>query len=245
MCSPFLAKLPCVGSSNVCPASTAVHHYHAFQRVVCSFCSLPANIHANLPPLPSGVLRSCSQHLRDIGVFINAGANTLGEASSAALALASVLPPTNVIVSTDSAAGDNDIDAAAAAATASAGVRFMLMPDDDDGSHVGGYGLNAPWKKAQSRFPHALSAAISHMPRNVKWIISQDSDTALNIPAIAVLLASHDSNDRVIFGCLYEHFRDKAKRAHLGGGAGMIFSIAAAQAVEEAWRSNLPHSAPM
>ena len=120
----------------------------------------------------------------------------MGEASRAAAAAAAYLSPSHVIISTDAAADDNsdhhdnDNDIAAAAA---AGVRVMLMPDDDDGAHAGGYGSNAPWKKAQSRFrttkplnynrkplmnirfPHALAAAVAHMPPHVKWIVSQDS----------------------------------------------------------------------
>jgi hypothetical protein len=229
------------GSGTSCSASPATHHYDAFQRVACSFCSLPGNKDASLPPLPSGVFGSCLQHLSSVGVFINAGKITLSEASRAALALVGVLPSSNVIISSDFSDADDDIDTKAAFA---AGVRVMLMPDDDDGSHVGGYGANAPWKKTQSRFPHALSAAINHMPDNVKWIVSQDSDTALNLHAIAVLLASHNHNDKIIFGCVYEHVRGQFRGSHLGGGAGMIFSLAAARSIEEAWRVNLPNSAP-
>ena len=238
MCSSACEVASTGSSSSACSASSITHHYDAFQRVACSFCSLTANKDAALPPLPSGIFGSCMQHLSDVGVFINAGRDTLSEASRAALALVSVLPPSNVIISSDF---DDDIDTKAAVA---AGVRVMLMPDDDDGSHVGGYGANAPWKKAQSRFPHALAAAVSHMPRSVKWIVSQDSDTALNLHGIAALLASHDHNDKIIFGCIYEHVRFHFMGAHLGGGAGMIFSLAAARSIEEAWRSNLPNSAP-
>jgi hypothetical protein len=251
MCSSLFGPVSSAGgsSSTTCSSSTNAacsatpHHFDAFKRVACGFCALPGSADASLPPLPPGIFSSCRRHLRGVGVFINAGRSTLGEASRAAAVLAGVLPPANVIISSDSADvnyDDDDVHSAIAA-----GVRVMQMPDDDDGSHAGGYGSSAPWKKAQSRFPHALAAAIAHMPQHVKWIISQDTDTALNLPAISTVLASHDHNDRIVFGCVYEHFRDRARRAHPGGGAGMVFSRAAALSIEHAWRSNLPHSAPL
>ena len=123
------------------------------------------------------------------------------EAWHAAAAAALHLPPSHVIIATDAAA-DNGDNASAAAAAAAAGVRVMLMPDDDDGSHAGGYGANAPWKKAQSRFPHALAAALAHLPPHVRWIVSQDTDTALNWDALAPVLASHHHDHKVIFGCV-------------------------------------------
>ncbi len=124
------------------------------------------------------------------------------EAWHAAAAAAVHLPPSHVIIATDAAADNGDSASTAAAAAAAAGVRVMLMPDDDDGSHAGGYGTNAPWKKAQSRFPHALAAALAHMPPHVRWIVSQDTDTALNWDALAPVLASHRYDHKVIFGCV-------------------------------------------
>jgi hypothetical protein len=245
MCSSLLNAVSSAGGSSRSSngaCSAAPHHFDAFKRVACSFCSLPGSADAPLPPLPPGTFSSCRRHLRGVGVFINSGRSTLGEASRAAVVLAGVLPPENVIISSDFADVHDDDDVYSAVA---AGVRVMQMPDDDDGSHAGGYGSSAPWKKAQSRFPHALAAAIAHMPQHVKWIISQDTDTALNLPALSAMLASHDHNDRIVFGCVYEHFRDRARRAHPGGGAGMVFSRAAALSIEHAWRSNLPHSAPL
>jgi hypothetical protein len=165
---------------------------------------------------------------------------TLHEAKRAAATVATVIPPANVIISTDVLADDDEH----IRGDTLGGVRVMVMPDDDDGSHVGGYGSNADWKKVQSRFPHALAAAVSSFPPHVNWIISQDSDTALNLHALAVLLASHDHSDKIIFGCIYEHSRDARKKAHHGGGAGMIFSRAAALSIVQAWQSNLPFSAP-
>ena len=248
MCSSLYPVSSAGSSSTTCSSSSNEacsanrHHFDAFKRVACGFCALPGNADASLPHLPPGIFSSCKRHSRGVGVFINAGRSTLGEASRAAAVLAGVLPPANVIISSDFADVHDDYDVNSAIA---AGVRVMQMPDDDDGSHAGGYGSSAPWKKAQSRFPHALAAAIAHMPQHVKWIISKDSDTALNLPAISAMLASHDHNERIVFGCVYEHFRDRARRAHPGGGAGMIFSRAAALSIEHAWRSNLPHSAPL
>ena len=242
MCLPACASYSVEGSGSgdTCASSTS-SHYDAIRLVACKFCALPENKHAALPPLPDGVLGSCHQYLSDIGVFVNAGRDTLGEASRAALAAVGYLPAANVIIASD--AYDDNGDAQCKSA-ADAGVRVMLMPDDDDGMHSGGYGSSAPWKKAQSRFPHALAAAVVHMPIDVKWIISQDSDTALNLPAIAAILASQDPRSKVIFGCVYEHVRLPVRKSHHGGGAGMIFSRAAAELIVEAWRANLPYSAP-
>ncbi len=230
-----------MASSEAGTAPDNGHHHRAFRRVICAYCAAPANANAALPPLPRSALVDCQEQLSDIGVFVHAGTGTMSEASRAALAAATSLPSANVIISTDvadeSIAGDYK-------SAADAGIRVMPMPDDDDGAHSGGYGADAPWKKAQSRFPHALAAAVRHLPRNVKWIISQDSDTALNIPAIAAVLASQDPGSKVIFGCIYEHVRQSLRKAHHGGGAGMIFSRAAAQSIVEAWQAHLPYSAP-
>ena len=240
MCSAKGAATEDSSSSSTCSVPLFGRHYDAFKRVACSFCALSENAHAALPHLPPHFFSSCSEQLGAVGVFVNAGVRTLHEAKRAASTVASVIPPANVIISTDALADDDEH----IRDDALVGVRVMVMPDDDDGSHIGGYGSDAHWKKAQSRFPHALAAAVSNFPPHVNWIISQDSDTALNLHAIAVLLASHDHSDKIIFGCIYEHSRDARKKAHHGGGAGMIFSRAAALSIVQAWRSNLPFSAP-
>jgi hypothetical protein len=227
-----------IGINNTCVDSRSSRHYDVFKQIACGFCAVPANAHAALPFLSSRVFSSCQEQLSDIGVFVHAGNSTMGEASRAALALAMTLPATNIIIATDVSADS----VPACVPVVDAGIRVMQMPDDDDSAGV--YGTNSPWKKAQSRFPHALAAAVAHMPRNVKWIISQDSDTALNIPAIAAIMASQESGSKVIFGCVYEHVRQLVRKAHHGGGAGMIFSRSAAESIVEAWRAHLPHSAP-
>jgi hypothetical protein len=242
MCSSTLPQARDISGSEVCAATDTAHHHHhqAFRRVACSFCSLPANAHAPLPPLPRSIFSSCTEQLGDVGVFVHAGESTMTEASRAALAATRSLPPANVFIATDLSAGRVSADFM----SMEAGVAVVQLPDDDDGAHSGGYGASAPWKKAQSRFPHALAAAVARMPRNVKWIISQDSDTALNIPAIAAILATQDYSSKVIFGCVYEHVRQSVRKAHHGGGAGMIFSRAAAESIVDAWQAHLPHSAP-
>jgi hypothetical protein len=183
------------------------------------------------------VFSSCDEHLKAVGVFVNAGESTMREAAAAAAALTASLPASHVMVSSD-VAPDAEV------AVILGKVKVMIIPEDDDADVVASYGSRAPWKKAQSRFPHALAAAVSALPADVKWIISQDTDTALNIPAIASLLASHDFNDKIVFGCMYEHVRDARKGPHHGGGAGMLFSRAAAEAIVQSWRASLPHSAP-
>jgi len=66
------------------------------------------------------------------------------------------------------------------------------------------------------------------LPPEVEWLVYADSDTALNLPAIAHMLSGFDPEDRVALGQLFEHF---IGTPHWGGGGGMAFSRPALDAI--------------